>query len=84
MRQIVLNFPFFSMQLKHADNTYSNINEPFSNPTKFLIQSGKQTLIHNKSQFNIENEVTVIIQPSLDSQDTDDLNICPALTTTKN
>ena len=28
MRQRVLNFFFFSLQLKHADNTYSNINEP--------------------------------------------------------
>ena len=28
MRQGVPNFPFFSMQLKHADNTCSNINEP--------------------------------------------------------
>ena len=28
MRQWVLNFFFFSLQLKHADNTYSNNNEP--------------------------------------------------------
>ena len=43
MRQGVLNFPFFSMQLKHADNTYSNNEELFLNPTDILIQPNKQT-----------------------------------------
>ena len=40
MRQGVLSFPFFSMQLKHADNTYWNINEPSLNSTEILIQPG--------------------------------------------
>ena len=47
MRQGVLNFPFFSMQLKHADNTYSNINEPLLSPAEILNQPAKQTVIHN-------------------------------------
>ena len=33
MRQGVLKFPSTSMQLKNADNTYSNLNEPLLNPT---------------------------------------------------
>ena len=28
MRQGVLNFPFFSMQLKTADHKYTNVMEP--------------------------------------------------------
>ena len=67
MRQGVLNFSFFSMQLKHADNTYSNINEPLLKRTEILIQPGKQTVIHIKSQVQTEKEVTGIIQSSLDS-----------------
>ena len=33
MRQGILNFPFFSMQLKTADHKYSNLLEPILNPT---------------------------------------------------
>ena len=40
MRQGVLIFPCFSMQLKHANNTYSNFNEPLFNPTDIQIQPG--------------------------------------------
>ena len=35
---------FFSMQLKHADITYSNINEPLFNPIDIIFQPGKQFL----------------------------------------
>ena len=34
MRQGILNFPFFSMQLKTADHRYSNVLEPILDPTK--------------------------------------------------
>ena len=34
MRQGILNFPFFSMQLKTADHMYSNVLEPILNPTE--------------------------------------------------
>ena len=35
MRQGVLNFPLFSMQLKTADHKYANVMEPICNyPTK--------------------------------------------------
>ena len=64
------------MQLKHAENTYSNINEPFLSPTEILIQPGKQTVIHIKEQIHTANEVTVIIEPSTVLEDKDDLIIC--------
>ena len=34
IRQGILNFPFFSMQLKTADHRYSNVLEPILDPTK--------------------------------------------------
>ena len=83
MRQAVLNFLFFSMQLKHADNTFSNNEETFLNPTDILIQPNKQTVIFIKSQVYTENEVTGILQASRDLEDNDDYIICPALTTTE-
>ena len=54
------------MQLKHADNTHSDINESLLNPTDILIKSGKQTVIYIKLQGHTENEVTGIIKPCLD------------------
>ena len=84
MHQRVLNFPFFSMHLKHADNTYSNNKEPVLNPRDILIQASKQTVIYIKSQVYVENEVTGMIQPSAHYEDNDEPSICPALTTTQN
>ena len=55
MRQGLLNFASFSMQLKQADNTHSNINEPLLTPTDFLIQPRKQTVIYNNSQVHTAN-----------------------------
>ena len=37
MRQGILNFPFFSMQLKTADHKYFNVLEPILNPTEITI-----------------------------------------------
>ena len=37
MRQGILNFPFFSMQLKTADHKYSNVLEPILNHTEITI-----------------------------------------------
>ena len=84
MSQLVLNLPFLFMQLKHAMNTYSDINEPLLNPTEILFQPSKQTVIHNKPQVYNKNEVTSILQQSPDLDDNDDLSICPTLTTTQN
>ena len=37
MKQGILNFPLFSMQLKTADHRYSNDVEPILNPTEITI-----------------------------------------------
>ena len=72
------------MQLKHADATYSDINEPLLNPKDTVIQLRKETVIYIKSHVHSKKEVTGIIQPSSDLLDNDDLISCPALTTTQN
>ena len=45
MRQGILNFPFFSMQLKSEDWTYANVIEPILNPVESILQPGKRTPI---------------------------------------
>ena len=41
MRQGILNFPFFSVQLKNEDRTYPNVIEPIINPVDTTLQPGK-------------------------------------------
>ena len=64
MRQRILNFPFFSMQLKIEDRTYPNVIEPTLNPIETTLQPGKRTTIWVKSQIYTDNEATGIFQPS--------------------
>ena len=84
MRQGIVNFPFFSMQLKNEDRTYSNVIEPILNPVETTLQPGKRTTIWVKSQIYTDNEATGIIQPSPLLVNDDDLLICPALSSTQN
>ena len=53
MRQGILNFPFFSMQLKSEDRTYPNVIEPILNPAEIILQPGKRTTIWVKSHIYI-------------------------------
>ena len=64
MRQGILNFPLFSMQLKNEDRTYPNVIEPILNAVETILQPGKRTTMWVKSQFYTDNEATGIIQPS--------------------
>ena len=84
MRQGILTFPVFSMQLKIEDRTYPNIIEPILNPVETILQPGKRTTICVKSQIYTENEATGIIQPSPLLENDEDLLICPAITSTQN
>ena len=84
MRQGILNFPFFSMQLKNEDRTYPNVIEPPLNPVETTVQPGKRTTIWVKSQIYTDNEATGIIQPSPLLENDEDLLICPALSSTQN
>ena len=84
MRQRLLNFPFFSMQLKNEDRTYPNVIQPILNPAETILQPGKRTTIWVKSQIYTNNVTTGIIQPSPLLENDEDLLICPALSSTQN
>ena len=84
MRQGILNFPFFSMQLKNGDRTYPNVIEPILNPVETTLQPGKRTTNWVKFQFYTDNEATGIIQPLPLLENDEDLLICPALSSTQN
>ena len=84
MRQGILNFPFFSVQLKNEDRTYPNVIEPILNPVETTLQPGKRTTIWVKSQIYTDNEATGIFQPSLLLESDEDLLVCPALSSTQN
>ena len=84
MRQGILNFPFFSMQLKIEDRTYPNVIEPTLNPAETILQPGKKTTIWVKSQIYTDNEATGIIQLSPLLLNDEDLLICPAFLSTQN
>ena len=83
MRQGILNFPFFSLQLKNEDLTYANVIEPILNPVETVLQTGKRTAIWVNSQTYTDNEATGTIQPSPLLEIDEDLLICPALSSTK-
>ena len=84
MRQGILNFPFFSMQLKNENRTYPNVIEPIINPAEIILQPRKRTTIWVKSQIYTDNEATSIVQPSPLLVNDEELLICPALSTTQN
>ena len=81
MRQGILNFPFFSMQLKTADHKYSNVLEPILNPTEITIPPNDRVLIRTNSLLYPENTVTGILQPSDLLHEEGDITFCPALVT---
>ena len=84
IRQGMLNFSLFSMQLKNEDRTYPNNIEPILNPVKTIMQPIKRTTNWVKSQIYTENEATGIIQPSPLLENDEDLFICPAISSTQN
>ena len=83
-RQGILNFPFFSMQLKNEDRIYLNVIEPIINPVDTILQQGQRTTIWVKSQIYTEKETTGKIQPSPLLENDEDLLICPAISSTQN
>ena len=84
MRQGILNFPFFSMQLKNEDRTYPNVIEPILNPVETILQPGQRTTIWVRSQIYTDNEATGIIQTSPLLEKDEDLLVCPVLSSTQN
>ena len=81
MRQGILNFPFFSMQLKTADHRYSNVLEPIVHPIEVTIPPNDRILIRTTSPLYPEKAVTGILEPSDLLHEEGDITFCPALVT---
>ena len=81
MRQGILNFPFFSMQLKTFDRKYSNVMEPILNPEDVTIPPNDHTVITIQSQIYAENIVTRILQPKDLLHEDGDVTFCAAIVT---
>ena len=64
MRQCILNFPYFSMQLKTAGHKYSNVMEPLLSPVDVTIPPIDHALDTLSSLIHAENAVTGILQPN--------------------
>ena len=75
MRQGILNFPYFSMQLQTADHKYSNVLEPILNSQDVTILPNDHTVIP------IQNAVTGIFQPSDLLHEEGDVTSCAAIVT---
>ena len=81
MRQGILKFPFFSMQLKTADHKYSNVMEPILNPEDVTIPPNDRIIISIQSRIFAENAVTGILQPSEPLNEENDITFCAAIIT---
>ena len=81
MRQGVLNFPFFSMQLKTADHKYTNVMETICAREDITIPPNDRHMVSMFSQLYDDTNVTGIIQPSNDLAEDGDITFCAALVT---
>ena len=84
MRQGVLNFPFFSMQLKTADHKYTNVMEPICIREDVTIPPNDRHPVLMASQLYEDTTVTGILQPSNNITDDGDIAFCAALVTLTN
>ena len=64
MRQGILKFPYFSMQLKTAYHKYSKVMEPILSPDDVTIPPNDHMVITIQSHLYAENVVTGKLQPS--------------------
>ena len=64
LRQGILKFQFFWMQLKTANHRYCNVMEPVLNPSEITIPPNDRVLIRTNSLLYPEIAVTGILQPS--------------------
>ena len=81
MRQGVLNFPFFSMQLKTADHKYTNVMEPICAREDITIPPNDRHMVSISSQLYDDTNVTGSLQPSNDLAEDGDITFCAALVT---
>ena len=83
MRQGILNFPFFSMQLKTADHKYSNVMDPLINSEDVIIPPNDHTVVIILSQIYAQNTVTAMLQPNDLLLEDGDVTFCAAIVTLK-
>ena len=84
MRQGVLNFPFFSVQLKTADPKYTNVMEPICIREDVTTPPNDQHSVQLSSQLYEDTRVTGILQTSNNLTDHGDIAFCAALVTLTN
>ena len=64
MRQGILNFPYFSMQLKTADHKYSNVLEPILNRENVTIPPIDHTVFPIQSQTYAKKQLLEFCNPA--------------------
>ena len=81
MRQGLLIFPYFSMQLKTADHKYSNVIEPIANTCEITVPPNDRVTIQTYSQNDSEHNVTGLLQPSETLHEEGDVTFCLGIVT---
>ena len=81
MRQKILSFPFFSMQLKTADHKYTNVMEPICARKDITIPPNDRHMVSMYSQLYDDANVTGFLQSSSDLAEDRDITLCAALVT---
>ena len=81
MRQGVINFPFFSMHFKIADNKYTNVMETICIREDVTIPPNDRQVLQTASQLSEDTTVTGILQLSNTLTDDGNIAFCPALVT---
>ena len=84
LRQGSFKFPFFSVQQKNENRTFSNVIEPILKPIETIPQRGIELRDGLNHKFYTKSEATVIIQPSPLLESNEDLFIHPALSRKQN
>ena len=79
MRQRILNFSFFSRQLKNEDLTYPNVIESILNPVETILQRVKRSTFWSNSQIYTDNKTTGIFLASPILENDEELSISPTL-----
>ena len=81
MRQGVLIFQFFSMQLKTADHKYTNVMEPVTIREDNIIPPNDRHVVSMYSNIYADTNVTGILQLSNALTEDGDIAFCAALVT---
>ena len=81
MRQGILNFPYFFMQLQSAAHKYSDVMEPILSSCDITILINDRVTIQTQSQLLSEHNVTGILQTSDTLHEEGDVTFRPGIIT---